>query len=531
MRPRAAGAAWAGLLGLTALFHLGGLYFARDLRAHFGAQLGMWLGAGLAWGLALLSLWRARPLVPRSRGERWALLWLWTVALLLRGPALALPVWHSDDVYRYLWDGAVQQAGLSPYAGPPDAAVYAAVRAAHPALPERINHRELPTIYPPTAQLAFRLHAALGAGPFSLATAVQRWKELVVAADLLILGLLISLCRGAGRDVRWAAIWGAAPLVAVELAGNGHLESLGLLPLLAALRLWQRAGWGLGPPAGRAEVSGAGGESCPRTSRTDLAFAAGSGALVALAVLVKPIAGAVLPAMLMRPRRVVWALGGAGVLTAALLVAPYQGKGLVPPSLGEYGRRWRSNEGAYAVLYTAAQGAVAGLYRPPYFMPWRRPWLARLITGRDRDTVWPDELAAALARTGVVLLLGGLAVLGVRRRLGPARLGVGLLLGYQLLTPILHPWYELWPLALCVLWPRFIPPLVAMAALAPLSYLPLPDYLAGRGFHEAVWPRLVQHGAGWAAVVLALSGWPRRGLAQESIDALPRRDTLPPQTP
>ena len=35
--------------------------------------------------------------------------------------------------------------------------------------------------------------------------------------------------------MRWAAIWGAAPLVAVELAGNGHLESLGLLPLLAAL--------------------------------------------------------------------------------------------------------------------------------------------------------------------------------------------------------------------------------------------------------------------------------------------------------
>lgn len=541
MRPRAAGAAWAGLLGLTALLHLGGLYFARDLHAHFLAQLGMWLGAGLAWGLALLALWRARPLVPRSRGEKWALLWLWLVALLMRGPALALPVRHSDDVYRYLWDGTVQQAGLSPYAGPPDAAVYAAVRAENPELPEHINHRELPTIYPPTAQLAFRLHAALAAGPPSLATAVQRWKELVVAADLLILGLLIGLCRGAGRDVRWAAIWGAAPLAAVELAGNGHLESLGLLPLLAALRLWQRAGWGLSRPvgrsreslqeAGRAELDDTVGHSEHRTPSRNLVYAAGSGALVALAILVKPIAGAVLPAMLLRPRRVLWALCGAGVLTAALLVAPYRGKGLIPPSLGEYGRRWRSNEGAYAVLHAAAEGAVGVLYRPPYFMPWRRPWLAQLITGRDRDTVWPDELAAALARTGVVLLLGGLAVLGMRRRLGPARLGVGLLLGYQLLTPILHPWYELWPLALCALWPRLVPPVAVMAALAPLSYLPLPDYLAGRGFHEAVWPRLLQHGAGWAAVWLALSGWPRRRLAQESIDALPRRDTLPPQTP
>lgn len=538
VRSRAAGAAWAGLVGLTALLHLCGLELARDLWAHFAAQLWLWIGAGLCWGLALLALLRARPLRPGSRGEKAALLWLWTVALLMRGPALLLPVGHSDDVYRYLWDGAVQQAGLSPYAGPPDAEVYAAVRAAHPALPERINHRELPTIYPPTAQLAFRLHAALAAGPLSLEAAVRRWKGLVLVADLLVLGLLVGLCRRLGRDVRWAALWGAAPLCAVELAGNGHVESLGLLPLLAALRLWLGAGWRLraGSPAAsplgdRVEPQPAAAAGAGDAARGDRVVAAAIGILVALAVLVKPVAGAVLPAMLRWPRRVLWAAGGAGVLTAALLVLPYHGKGLVPPSLGEYGRRWRSNEGAYAVVHAAAEGAVAGLYRPPYFMPWRRPWLAQLITGRDRDTVWPDELAAALARAAVVLLLGGLAVLGVRRRLAPERLGLGLLLGYQLLTPILHPWYELWPLALCLLWPRLAPPVVVMAALAPLAYLPLPDYLAGRGFHESVWPRLMQHGAGWLAVLGAYYGGPRLSLPQESIDAIPRRDTLPPQTP
>lgn len=616
LRP-AAGAAWAALVGLTALIHLCGMYFARELHAHFAAQLGLWLLAGGVWLLALWALARATPLPPGSRGERRALLWLWAIALLLRAPALALPVGHSDDVYRYLWDGAVQQAGHSPYAGPPDAAEYAPVRAAHPELPARLNHRELPTIYPPVAQLFFRAHAALSAAapavavhvvrrpgeknppeqsaagggavvsaagegtgesprePLSpaLLSAVRRWKALVVAADLLVLALLIGLCRGEGRDGRWAAVWGAAPLSAVELAYNGHLESLGLLPLLLALRIWQRAGWALpgsgrsgrsgrlpsGERAGDAKSSGGAGEGGRRPSgersgacassdaaaddgrRTlagaqrrggrDLIMAGAIGALVALAMLVKPIAGAVLPAARGRSRRVLLALIGGGVLAAALAALPYGGRGVVPPSLGEYGRRWRSNDGAYAILQAGAEAVVRVVYRPPYYLPWRSPRLAHLVTGRDRDTVWPDELAAALARAGVLLALAALAARGLRWRLTPPRLGLLLLLGYQLLTPVLHPWYELWPLALAALWPRLLPPVVVMAALSPLAYLPLPDYLAGRGFHEAVWPRLVQHGAGWLALLFAWRRLPGPAGAQEPIDALPRRDTLPPQTP
>ena len=80
-----------------------------------------------------------------------------------------------------------------------------------------------------------------------------------------------------------AGIAHAAPLPAVELAYNGHLESLGVLPLLLALRLWQRAGWEL-PQAGR-RLLGAG-------------WAAAIGALGGLAVLVKPVAGVLLPGAL-----------------------------------------------------------------------------------------------------------------------------------------------------------------------------------------------------------------------------------------
>ena len=493
LRPAAAGRAWPLVVVLPALAHLGGLYLLREPAAHLYAQLGLWLLAGVGWLLALWVLRQATPLVPGTRTERRALLLVWAVALLMRGPGLALPVGHSDDVYRYLWDGAVQQAGHSPYAGPPDDPEYAAVRAALPALPARINHRELPTVYPPVAQLLFRLPAALSAGPWELAAAVRRWKLLVVAADLLVLWLLGGLCRGLGRDRRWTMVWGAAPLPAVELAYNGHLESLGVLPLVLALRLWQRAGWEL-PVAGE------------RGRLLGLGWAATIGALGGLAVLVKPVAGVLLPGALRLARRTLLAMALGALLAMTLAVLPYGRRGALPPSLGEYGRRWRSNDGAYAVLLVATEGAVRLMYRPPYYEPWRWPALARAVTGRARDTVWPDELAGALARGEVLLILGWLTWQGLRRRLAPPRLALALLLGYQLLTPVLHPWYELWPLALSALWLRLLPAIAVMAALAPLSYLPLPDYLAGLGFHEAVWPRLLQHGAGWLALLVALRG-------------------------
>ena len=544
---RAAGWAWAGLCGLTAAVHLGGLYMARDLRAHLPAQLGLWLLAGLVWLLALGALRRATPLVLGSAAARRAVWFLWAVALLMRLPAVTLPLGHSDDVYRYLWDGAVQQAGHSPYAGPPDDPEYAAVRAAHPELHRLINHRHLPTIYPPAAQLLFRAHATLtdwgksaarplarlrerpgeGEVPSSatatspsppsvasgrdnlaldrraaLASAVRLWKALVVAADLLVLALLISLLRQRGRDVRWATVWGVAPLPAIELGGNGHLESFGVLPLMLALWLWQRVEATPSAPRGGKPPQSVGAESGPPATRWRLALLGVIGALMALAVLVKPVAGAALPAMLRLPRRA-RVVGGA-LLVGLLVVLPYGPRGALPPSLGEYGRRWRSNEGAYAGLQAMTQVAVERVYRPPYYEPWHWTRLARALTGRDRDTVWPDELAGALARSLVLVALGGLTVFGLRRRLAPAALALVLLLGYQLLTPVLHPWYELWPLALGALWPPLLLPVVLMAALAPLGYLPLADYFAGHGFHEAAWPRLVQHGAGWGALLFLL---------------------------
>src|SRR5687767_13197770 len=71
-------------------------------------------------------------------------------ALLFRVLMLATPVYLSSDVYRYLWDGRVQLAGVNPYRHPPSAPALAALRdgETHP----QINRPAARTVYPPAAQ-------------------------------------------------------------------------------------------------------------------------------------------------------------------------------------------------------------------------------------------------------------------------------------------------------------------------------------------------------------------------------------------
>ena len=127
---------WFWLLGaLTALLHVLGLWFlyvaAVALKQTPTADLGRaasllkiqlvcWLAASGGW-LGLLWWLRGRA-IP-------SLLAVALFGLLMRLPGLGLPVVHSGDVYRYLWDGAVQRAQLSPYAGAPEAPAYDGVRA------------------------------------------------------------------------------------------------------------------------------------------------------------------------------------------------------------------------------------------------------------------------------------------------------------------------------------------------------------------------------------------------------------------
>ena len=178
---RATAALW-GLVGL------GGALYAGVTAALFADAAGpaRWT-AVLAGGELLGAGWW---LAPRT-DPRGGLIAVAVGAVLFRLLLLPAPG-GSTDVYRYLWDGRVQAAGINPYAHAPTDPALVGLR--DRTVWPRINHRDDRTIYPPAAQATFRAAHAIGLRTPTGFTAV------VIAADLAAIGLLVRLVRRAGRD-------------------------------------------------------------------------------------------------------------------------------------------------------------------------------------------------------------------------------------------------------------------------------------------------------------------------------------------
>ncbi len=128
----------------------------------------------------------------------------------------------SDDVYRYVWDGRVQLAGIDPYRYPPLDPALAWLRDPGlfpPGSRPMINRPTVPTIYPPIAQAWFALVAAVTPwplGPLGIRIGAG-------AAVVLTTGLL---ARFLGPRRRLALIYGANPLTMIEASNGGHLDVL-----------------------------------------------------------------------------------------------------------------------------------------------------------------------------------------------------------------------------------------------------------------------------------------------------------------
>jgi hypothetical protein len=152
--------------------------------------------------------------------------WYWfAAALLIRIPWILTGVSLSDDVWRYIHDGRAQLAGISPFLYPPSAPEAAAFAGPELGL---INNADLPTIYPPFAQLAFRLGASLGA-------TVLSWKLVLLTFDLGIGAALIPLLRRRKLPLALVAAYLLHPLPIVEFAGNGHVDAIAICTLMMAL--------------------------------------------------------------------------------------------------------------------------------------------------------------------------------------------------------------------------------------------------------------------------------------------------------
>jgi hypothetical protein len=140
------------------------------------------------------------------------------------------PLWLSDDLYRYLLDGRVLEAGVNPFRHPPSHPRIVAIDAE---LVARVNHPQVPTIYPLSTQLVAWAAARFDLDGFG-------WRLWMCCFDLAAMFAVAALWGGGAAGRRAAAIYGLCPLAVVESAASGHLEPLLNLCFVGACLLWTR---------------------------------------------------------------------------------------------------------------------------------------------------------------------------------------------------------------------------------------------------------------------------------------------------
>jgi Glycosyltransferase family 87 len=227
---------------------------------------------------------------------------MWHLAFLMMPPGT------DDDIHRYLWDGRVQRLGYNPYIVIPNDPAFAAL---HRPETRTLNHPDLPSPYPAGAELFFRAVTAFHESIFAL-------KVAFVICDLAVVLLLLDVLRRSGRGAHWVLAYAWNPLLAIEVAGSGHIDIVGVLLLLVSLAALGRR-W-----------------------RTVAALAFG------LAVAVKLLPIVLLPLYWKRIRVRDGALAAAVV---AFLYLPFLNHGWIPiGSLGTYVHSFRFNDPVFSML-------------------------------------------------------------------------------------------------------------------------------------------------------------------------------------
>jgi hypothetical protein len=303
---------------------------------------------------------------------------------------------YDNDVWRYLWEGHVGAAGVSPFVYAPAEIARRAEAGEEPFADlladelwwdvlDNVSFQGHTSVYPPAAQWLFRLAHGLVPG------SVLVWKLLVVVADLGTCWALVLLLGALGRPSREVLLWAWNPLVLKELAGSGHLDAWMIWPLVLAV-YWL---------ATRAGV------------RAHLALG--------LSALVKLGSAALAPLFLTHSRRRSWPA-----------LAAVVGLGLLPlvgelrqatHGLAAFGSDWVFNSGPWVVV--------------------------RYVAGRVGAAA-PEIWAHGVAKAGIALATLALARWSSGSRRSIVRATFCTLALVVLFNPAVMPWYLLWALPFAV---------------------------------------------------------------------------------
>jgi hypothetical protein len=384
------------------LFLLAGLLLAgamSGLAAQFEGDLTAFVIIALVQG----AVWAlAAAFVLRGRDPQPALALILGTAVLLRLIALAAPVFLSDDINRYIWDGRVQAAGINPYRYIPTDPALVPLRDAL-IFPNINRNNYAPTIYPPVAQMLFLAVSRFG----ETALAV---KLVFVTIEAVGIGTLAFILRATGRPPEHILLYAWHPLPVWEIAGSGHVDAaiVTLVALALAAGISGRRVWSAVALAAATLVKFFPLVLAPalwrpaKSNQGDWRWPAAFLAVIVAAYL--PYVGVGSRALGFLPGYVAeehfasgsgfWLLGVIGRTIPLPLVA-YLGlaaSGMAGLAIGALSRR---PEPRSSLRWGMALGTAALFLASPHY-PWYFVWLVALLTAAPWWPAWWLTLAAVL---------------------------------------------------------------------------------------------------------------------------------------
>ena len=206
---------------------------AFGLVAQFDHDLNRFIAAALLQG----AVWAATAVFVVRGARLPSITLILATAALMRLGALAAPVYLSDDVYRYIWDGRVQAAGINPYRYIPTDMHLAPLRD-QAVFPNINRNNYAPTIYPPVAQMLFFAASRLDETVLAI-------KLVLVAIEAIGIGALFVVLRTVGALRGNILLYAWHPLPVWEIAGSGHIDAavVAFVALALAAAVTGRRAW------------------------------------------------------------------------------------------------------------------------------------------------------------------------------------------------------------------------------------------------------------------------------------------------
>jgi hypothetical protein len=195
-----------------------------------------------------IALYALRTLLRSSCPERFVPIVI-VFALSFRLIQLFSSPFLEIDIYRYMWDGIVVSNGMSPYEWSPqqvqsrvdvldaqrEIVKLAGSTQSVQQIVSKVHFAEYTTIYPPVSQAVFGVTMWLVPDRVSVRTHLTVMKLALVVFDVGIMFLVLACLRLTGKNPVWVTAYAWNPLVIKEVANSGHLDSIAVFFMMAAV--------------------------------------------------------------------------------------------------------------------------------------------------------------------------------------------------------------------------------------------------------------------------------------------------------